>query len=170
VEAALDGFGMLVGPLAVAEAADYERLAAMASALPAAAAAALEADTLVPLLRQRADAAAHERRRPRRLRRRDSGGTASAAEAIRERVLLALLAEAARLVDAGTPAATVELAARFGLGFPPARGGVLFEADRRGIGTVAEALDALAERHGPRYAPAPVLRRLAEAGRGFHGG
>jgi 3-hydroxyacyl-CoA dehydrogenase / enoyl-CoA hydratase / 3-hydroxybutyryl-CoA epimerase len=169
VEAALDGFGMLAGPLAVAEAADYERLAAMALALPGDAAAALEADTLVPLLRQRADAAAHERRRPRRLRR-HTRGAATAAEAIRERVLLALLAEAARLVDAGTPPATVELAARFGLGFPPARGGVLFEADRRGAGAMVDSLEALAERHGPRYVPASVLRTLAEAGRGFHGG
>jgi 3-hydroxyacyl-CoA dehydrogenase / enoyl-CoA hydratase / 3-hydroxybutyryl-CoA epimerase len=167
VERALHDYGMLAPPLALAEAADHERLVGVVSTLSPAASAALEADTLVPLLRQRADLAAQRRRRPRRGRR-PRRAAAAEGEAVAERVVLALLAEAARLVDEGVDAATVELAARFGVGFPPARGGVLFAIDRRGAAAVAAALEAHAARYGPRFAPAPVLARLAAEGRGFH--
>jgi 3-hydroxyacyl-CoA dehydrogenase / enoyl-CoA hydratase / 3-hydroxybutyryl-CoA epimerase len=167
VERALHDYGMLAPPLALAEAADWERLVGVVSTLTPAAAVALEAASLVPLLRQRADLAAQRRRRPRRGRRRGRPAAAEA-EAVAERVVLALQAESARLVDEGVDAATVELAARFGVGFPPERGGVLFAVDRRGAGVVAAALEDHAARYGPRFAPAPVLARLAAEGRGFH--
>jgi hypothetical protein len=38
-------------------------------------------------------------------------------------------------------------------------------ADTAGIDKVVAKMEELAQRHGPRFAPAPLLRRLAEAHR-----
>jgi 3-hydroxyacyl-CoA dehydrogenase / enoyl-CoA hydratase / 3-hydroxybutyryl-CoA epimerase len=48
---------------------------------------------------------------------------------------------------------TVDAAMIFGVGFAPFRGGPLHYARTRGIDNVVEALQNLAKRHGPRFAP-----------------
>jgi 3-hydroxyacyl-CoA dehydrogenase len=55
-----------------------------------------------------------------------------------------------------------------GTGFPPFRGGLLRWADALGMHTVLERLEALHARHGARFEPAPLIRRLAAEGRGFY--
>jgi hypothetical protein len=55
-----------------------------------------------------------------------------------------------------------------GTGFPPFRGGLLRHADALGLEEVVASLDGLAGRLGGRFAPAPLLRDLAEHGGSFH--
>jgi 3-hydroxyacyl-CoA dehydrogenase/enoyl-CoA hydratase/3-hydroxybutyryl-CoA epimerase len=61
-----------------------------------------------------------------------------------------------------------DVGAVFGLGFPPFRGGPFRYADARGTGALLDDLKRLAEEHGPRFAPAPLLAELGAAGKRFH--
>ena len=54
-----------------------------------------------------------------------------------------------------------------GLGFPPFRGGPFWRIDMEGAGKIVDRLDALAERHGERFAAAQILRDHAESGKKF---
>jgi 3-hydroxyacyl-CoA dehydrogenase len=67
-----------------------------------------------------------------------------------------------------TEAAKLDLAMIFGTGFPPFRGGLLRHADAIGLDRVFTRLDDLAERLGPRFAPADLIQSLANARRGFY--
>ena len=61
----------------------------------------------------------------------------------------------------------VDLAMVLGTGFPPFRGGPLAWAESRGAPSVRDRLLELQERHGDRFAPAPVLNRLADTNGSF---
>jgi len=101
-----------------------------------------------------------------------------APEAVVDRLVLAMLNEAARALAEEVVAGPreLDLATVFGMGFPPFRGGLLRYADARGLPNVVEALKAIAEhptvakRPGARarFTPAPLLLERAQAGRGFH--
>jgi 3-hydroxyacyl-CoA dehydrogenase / enoyl-CoA hydratase / 3-hydroxybutyryl-CoA epimerase len=86
------------------------------------------------------------------------------------RLLAIQAAEVARVYDAGLLHRNrdADLGAVLGLGFSPPSGGPLAWMDRQGLPGLVERLDALAAAHGPRYAPAPVLRRMAEQGLRFY--
>jgi 3-hydroxyacyl-CoA dehydrogenase/enoyl-CoA hydratase/3-hydroxybutyryl-CoA epimerase len=56
----------------------------------------------------------------------------------------------------------------FGIGFPPFRGGLLRYADKLGAKTMIGKLEALAAKHGDRFAPPPSLIEMAKTGRGFY--
>jgi 3-hydroxyacyl-CoA dehydrogenase/enoyl-CoA hydratase/3-hydroxybutyryl-CoA epimerase len=89
---------------------------------------------------------------------------------IRDRAVLTMVNEAARVLEEGvvrTPG-DVDLGMITGTGFPPFRGGLLRYADRVGLAHVVERLQELSTRHGPRFTPAPLLRRLAAEARGFY--
>ncbi|NOX56497.1 MAG: hypothetical protein GXP27_19045, partial [Planctomycetes bacterium] len=58
----------------------------------------------------------------------------------------------------------MDVAVVLGVGFPDFRGGVVRYARDRGLGHVVQRLEALAERHGERFAPNGLLRRLSGAG------
>jgi 3-hydroxyacyl-CoA dehydrogenase / enoyl-CoA hydratase / 3-hydroxybutyryl-CoA epimerase len=92
-------------------------------------------------------------------------------EEIADRLFLRMLDEAARCLEEGIVAAPedVDVGTVFGLGFPPSRGGLLREADRQRLGRVVERMERYAERLGPRFAPAGLLRDLAARGGSFHG-
>jgi 3-hydroxyacyl-CoA dehydrogenase/enoyl-CoA hydratase/3-hydroxybutyryl-CoA epimerase len=94
------------------------------------------------------------------------------AEQIEERVVLQLVNEAIRCLGEGIlrSARDGDVGAVFGLGFPPFRGGPFRWADAVGTRGLCDALKRLEERHGPRFAPAPLLVELASTGRAFHGG
>jgi 3-hydroxyacyl-CoA dehydrogenase/enoyl-CoA hydratase/3-hydroxybutyryl-CoA epimerase len=62
-----------------------------------------------------------------------------------------------------------DVAAVLGLGFPPFRGGPFHFVDREGASLVVARLRELEERHGPRFAPAPILVEMAERGERFYG-
>jgi 3-hydroxyacyl-CoA dehydrogenase len=87
-----------------------------------------------------------------------------------ERCLLAMVNEAARILDEGvvTRASDVDVVWLTGYGFPRRRGGPLYYADQLGLAHVLSRIEALGERFGAAYwTPAPLLRRLAQAGHGF---
>lgn len=88
------------------------------------------------------------------------------ASEISERIMLAFVNEAARCLEEGIlrSARDGDIGAVFGFGFPPFRGGPFFWVDQMGADTVVATLDRLAERHGPRFEPAQILRAHAESG------
>lgn len=89
---------------------------------------------------------------------------------IRQRLVLAMVNEAARILDDGIvrDAGSLDLAMIMGTGFPPYRGGLLRFADAHHPRSLVDMLENLASRHGPRFTPAPLIRRLAEEDRGFY--
>ena len=89
----------------------------------------------------------------------------------RDRMVLAMVNEAARILEDGivTSAADVDLGMVMGTGFPPFRGGLLRYADDRGPVQVLQAVRGLGDTCGSRFRPAPLLVELAEAGETFHG-
>lgn len=97
-------------------------------------------------------------------------GVAPEAGTIRDRLVLAMINEAARILDEGicASAGEVDLAMIMGTGFPPFRGGLLRFADTRHPRALVELLTRLADEVGPRFTPAPLIARLAREDRTFH--
>jgi 3-hydroxyacyl-CoA dehydrogenase/enoyl-CoA hydratase/3-hydroxybutyryl-CoA epimerase len=91
-------------------------------------------------------------------------------EDIEARMVYALLNEAARAADEGVvrSARDGDIGAVFGIGYPAFRGGPLRYVDALGAAHVVQRLERLEQRCGPRFAPAPALRRMAESGSRFH--
>ena len=89
---------------------------------------------------------------------------------IRDRAVLVMVNEAARVLEDGIVPGPgdVDLGMITGTGFPPFRGGLLRYADSLGLPQVVARLEELERRHGPRFAPAPLLRQYAQQGRGFY--
>ena len=87
-----------------------------------------------------------------------------------DRALLAMVNEAARILADGivANAGDVDLGMITGTGFPPFRGGLLRWADTLGMKEVLRRLESLAQKHGKRFEPAPLIRERAAAGRGFY--
>jgi len=85
-------------------------------------------------------------------------------DAWRERMLLAMIDEAARCLEENVveSPAQVDLAMLMGTGFPPFRGGLLRYADTLGARTIVERLDALTQAFGARFAPCGLLVRMAQ--------
>ncbi|HEY6051961.1 MAG TPA: 3-hydroxyacyl-CoA dehydrogenase NAD-binding domain-containing protein, partial [Thermoanaerobaculia bacterium] len=90
---------------------------------------------------------------------------------IQDRLVLLMVNEAAFCLEEGVVARPekLDLAMIFGTGFPPFRGGLLRHADSLSAGWIAGRLDELARRLGPRFAPAPLLQRLAGEDGSFYG-
>jgi 3-hydroxyacyl-CoA dehydrogenase len=90
-------------------------------------------------------------------------------EEIIERTIYALVNEGARVLDEGVAlrAADIDTVYVSGYGFPAYRGGPMFYADRVGLATIHERVAALHREHGQRWAPAPLLARLAREGATF---
>ena len=93
-------------------------------------------------------------------------------EQVRERLLAALLNEAAFCLDEGLidSPSVGDVGAIYGFGFPPFLGGPYWAMDQLGLPAFVEQLHRLAEHHGPRFAPAPGLAIRAEAGERYYAG
>ena len=91
------------------------------------------------------------------------------AEVIEARCVLPMVNEAAHCLEDRIvrDASKLDLAMIFGTGFPPFRGGLLRYADSLGLDRVFARLDDLAERLGPRFAPADLIQSLANSGKTF---
>src|SRR5581483_4109849 len=91
------------------------------------------------------------------------------AEEIVERTVYALVNEGARLLEEGIALRAVDIDVIYlhGFGFPAYRGGPMWYADTVGLKKVHERIVAFERQHGALWAPAPLLARLAEAGRTF---
>lgn len=96
------------------------------------------------------------------------GGCPSDAD-IRDRCLYLMINEAAWALDDGVidSADFLDLAMIMGTGFPPFRGGLLRWADTEGIALIRDALLRYESSFGNRFAPAPLLSRLADEERTF---
>lgn len=84
-------------------------------------------------------------------------------EDVADRLFQAMLNEAARCMDEGVVQAPgmLDLAMIYGTGFPPFRGGVLREADTRGLKAVVERSKVLADQYGAHLsAPEGLLKAL----------
>jgi 3-hydroxyacyl-CoA dehydrogenase/enoyl-CoA hydratase/3-hydroxybutyryl-CoA epimerase len=77
--------------------------------------------------------------------------------------------EAAHLLSSSVVSSpsTVDLAMITGAGFPPFTGGLLSYADSRGAEAVVGRLQVLRKAAGERFAPAPLLVKMAENGERF---
>ena len=83
---------------------------------------------------------------------------------ILDRCLLIMVNEASRCIEEGIVAspAVLDLAMVMGTGFPPQRGGPLHHADTLGPKLVVARLRELSAAHGMRFAPSPLLVRMAQ--------
>jgi 3-hydroxyacyl-CoA dehydrogenase len=87
-------------------------------------------------------------------------------EEILKRMLFASVNEACKILDEGKAlrASDIDVMWLYGFGFPRYRGGLMFWADTIGVREVYNQIAAWHQRYGERWAPSPLLRRLAEAG------
>jgi 3-hydroxyacyl-CoA dehydrogenase/enoyl-CoA hydratase/3-hydroxybutyryl-CoA epimerase/3-hydroxyacyl-CoA dehydrogenase/enoyl-CoA hydratase/3-hydroxybutyryl-CoA epimerase/enoyl-CoA isomerase len=98
-----------------------------------------------------------------------TGRRAFTQEEITDRMFLAMLVEASRVLSEGIvrEAGDVDMGLILGIGFPAFRGGILRWADTVGLGKVLEKLKRY-ESLGPRFQPTEQMRRLASEGKGFY--
>jgi len=81
------------------------------------------------------------------------------------RLLMAYVNEAVRALQEGVASAgDIDLAMVAGIGYPKDKDGPLHFADRLGIDQVLHELEDFAHTLGPRFWPAPMLRRMVDAG------
>ncbi len=81
-----------------------------------------------------------------------------------ERLLLPMINEAIICLQEGvSTAADIDIAMMAGTGFPQDTGGPLHYADQMGIDRVLEELTRLSKELGPRFWPAPMLKRMVAA-------
>ncbi|MDE2514761.1 MAG: enoyl-CoA hydratase/isomerase family protein [Rhodospirillales bacterium] len=85
---------------------------------------------------------------------------------ILHRLLFASVNEACRIIEGGFAyrAVDVDVMWLHGFGFPRHRGGLMHWADTIGAGAILAQMRAWQQSFGPRWAPAPLLVRIAEAG------
>ena len=90
-------------------------------------------------------------------------------EEILHRLLFASLNEACKILAEGKAlrASDIDVMWLNGFGFPRYRGGLMFWADEIGAEAVYNQIAAWHQRYGARWAPAPLLREIAEAGGKF---
>ena len=93
------------------------------------------------------------------------------ADEIRQRTVLAMVNEAARCLEEGIlrSARDGDIAAVFGIGFPPFRGGPFRYMDAVGIADIVAQLEELNGRFPPRFAPADLLVEMARSNLRFYG-
>src|SRR5262249_39991944 len=91
------------------------------------------------------------------------------ADEIVDRCIYALVNEGARILEEGYAlrAADIDIIYLNGYGFPAYRGGPMWHADTVGLSRVYQRICELHQQHGELWTPAPLLKRLAEAGTTF---
>jgi 3-hydroxyacyl-CoA dehydrogenase len=90
-------------------------------------------------------------------------------EEIIERTIYALINEGARVLDEGHAlrAADIDVIYTNGYGFPVWRGGPMLYADRVGLKKIYDRVSEFHKELGQRWAPAPLLAKLAKEGTTF---
>src|SRR6267154_952162 len=91
------------------------------------------------------------------------------AEEIVDRCLYTLVNEGARILEEGYALRAVDIDIIYlnGYGFPAYRGGPMWYADTVGVKKVYDRICEFHKQHGELWEPAPLLKRLAEEGKGF---
>jgi 3-hydroxyacyl-CoA dehydrogenase len=88
---------------------------------------------------------------------------------IRDRTIYAMINEGARVLEDGIAAraADIDVIYLTGYGFPAYRGGPMFCADQIGLAKILARVEQFHRELGQRWAPAPLLARLAKSGSTF---
>lgn len=91
------------------------------------------------------------------------------AEEILDRCVYRLVNEGARILEDGIALRSGDIDVIYlnGYGFPAYRGGPMWYADTVGLKEVYDRVREFEQLHGNLWQPAPLLKRLAESGRGF---
>jgi len=91
------------------------------------------------------------------------------ADEIVDRCVYALVNEGARILEEGYALRAVDIDIIYlnGYGFPAYRGGPMWHADTVGLPKVYQRICEFHQQHRELWAPAPLLRRLVEAGKTF---
>jgi 3-hydroxyacyl-CoA dehydrogenase/enoyl-CoA hydratase/3-hydroxybutyryl-CoA epimerase len=91
-------------------------------------------------------------------------------EEIVERLILVQSVETLRCLEEKVLRAPIDadVGAILGWAYPPFRGGPIGWLHTLGLAQAVAALDRLAERHGPRFAPPTLLRDMAVRGESFY--
>jgi 3-hydroxyacyl-CoA dehydrogenase len=92
-------------------------------------------------------------------------------EEIVERCIYIMINEGARILEEGQAlrASDIDTVYLAGYGFPAYRGGPMWFADTVGLDKICRRIEAFHREHGEQWKPAPLLKRLAEAGETFAG-
>jgi 3-hydroxyacyl-CoA dehydrogenase len=87
-------------------------------------------------------------------------------EEILRRLLFASVNEACKILEEGKVyrASDIDVMWLGGFNFPRYRGGLMYWADTIGVAEVYRQIQAWHQQYGERWAPAPLLRQLAESG------
>jgi 3-hydroxyacyl-CoA dehydrogenase len=90
-------------------------------------------------------------------------------EEIVDRLIYALVNEGARILEEGFALRAVDIDIIYltGYGFPAYRGGPMWYADTVGLKKVYARIEEFHKQHGELWEPAPLLKKLAEQGKGF---
>ena len=98
-----------------------------------------------------------------------TGKRAFSQEEMTDRLFLPMLTEASRILDEGIvrEPGDVDMGLILGTGFPPTHGGILRWADTLGMAEVMKKLQHY-EPLGARFAPTPLIQRLAAEKKGFY--
>src|SRR5947207_403106 len=90
-------------------------------------------------------------------------------EEILQRLLYPMVNEGAKILEEkiAIRASDIDVIWVYGYGWPVYRGGPMFWADQVGLTTLKSRMPEFERQHGPVWQPAPLLPRLAHAGRGF---
>jgi 3-hydroxyacyl-CoA dehydrogenase len=88
---------------------------------------------------------------------------------ITDRCIYALVNEGARILEEGYAlrASDIDIIYLNGYGFPAHRGGPMWYADTVGLKQVCDRVFEFHRQHGEIWRPAPLLKRLADEGKGF---
>jgi 3-hydroxyacyl-CoA dehydrogenase len=89
---------------------------------------------------------------------------------ITERLLFPMINEGARILEEGIAqrSGDIDVIWVYGYGFPAWRGGLMYYADQVGLPYIRDRLAEFAKQTGDqKHEPAPLLKRLADEGRGF---
>lgn len=86
---------------------------------------------------------------------------------ILDRLMLALVNEAAKILEDGTAlrAGDIDLAYVYGYGFPTWRGGPMFWAQSEGLGRIYDKISAYYERMGGAWKPSALIAEAAKTGK-----
>ena len=98
------------------------------------------------------------------IKRRDIGD-----EEILERCIYPMINEGAKILEEGIAlrSSDIDIVWINGYGFPAYRGGPMHYGDRLGLRKVYDRICEFRQEHGKVWEPAPLLKRLAEQGKGF---
>ncbi|MBW8461553.1 3-hydroxyacyl-CoA dehydrogenase NAD-binding domain-containing protein, partial [Acidovorax sp.] len=91
-------------------------------------------------------------------------------EEVKQRLMFIQSVETARCLEEKVLLAPIDadVGAILGWGFPAYLGGPIGQIHSLGVSAFVKACDSLAERHGARFAPPQLLRRMADQGERFY--